>query len=499
MSTKVAGRYSSSCTAHLERTLDEAYFPGLANKDFDERNKDQVVSKNYEKAPARRPIVVVPQLWLWQFGNTLISAHGIPRESKQFHASTQPSARGERKIWQPRAFAMAPQVQMACLIAHYVKAFGNEGLTLPDKEEVPPALDLFERQVVKVLSDVKTYIGTTPPSRIVYVKEEGFHLSLSDCRSELAMIQHILTQQKGVIDAFCADLTRELEDSKKGHQDNKGRKIRSDDEDEEWLFVSALDQLHEADIALKQYQERILKIDGDADRVEKNVQDLLNLKRTYASVQDSHASVLLGVAAGAFAIVTIFFAPLAFLTALFALKVQGFDRLHIPSTDDKVTLNGTIGGQNVSVSANTEQADSVYNGGKLAGILSEQMDQKWVCDNQANDNPVSSVALTFIVTGWIVFLSMKYFRIELSDLRFERQLKPEVEKEDQKNEAKDIEKKEPSSSSSMSSTNSSDARTAGGSAPAGEAPQGEVGRTRVATGSAEVRKRSADLEAQRGS
>jgi hypothetical protein len=94
---------------------------------------------------------------------------------------------------------------------------------------------------------------------------------------------------------------------------------------------------------------------------------------------------------------------------------------------------------------------------------------------------------------------MKYFRIELSDLRFEPQLKPEVEKEDQKDEAKDVEKKEPSGSSSMSSTNSSDARTAGGSARAGEAPQGEVGKTGVATGSAEIRKRSADLEAQRGS
>jgi hypothetical protein len=389
-----------------------------------------------------------------------------------------------------------PQTQMACLIAHYVKAFGNEGLTLPDKKEVPPAFDLFERQVVKVLSDVKTYIRTTPQSRIVYVKEEGFHLSLSDCRSELAMIQHILTQQKGVIDTFCADLTRERED----WRSKKGGKITSNDhEDEKWLFTSALDSLHEADVALKQYQERILKIDGDADRVEKNVQDLLNLKRTYASVQDSHASVLLGVAAGAFAIVTIFFAPLAFLTALFALKVQGFNRLYMPSTDDKVTLNGTIGGQNVSVSANTAQADSVYDGGKMAGILGEQIYQKLPCDNEAEDNVVCSVAITFIVTGLIVWLTMKYFRIELSDLRFERQLKPEVEKEDQKNEAKDVEKKEPSGSSSMSSTNSSDTRTAGESAPAGEAPQGEVGRTGVATGSAEVRKRSTDLEAQRGS
>ncbi|KAK3203643.1 hypothetical protein GRF29_106g197450 [Pseudopithomyces chartarum] len=96
-----------------------------------------------------------------------------------------------------------------------------------------------------------------------------------------------------------------------------------------------------------------------------------------------------GVAAGAFAIATIFFVPLAFLTALFTLKIQGFERLMImkgpkePNTD-------------------APGPDSIYSGGKMAGIL------------------VGSVILTFMITGTLVFASMKWLNIDIKDLKFER-------------------------------------------------------------------------------
>jgi hypothetical protein len=47
------------------------------------------------------------------------------------------------------------------------------------------------------------------------------------------------------------------------------------------------------------------------------------------------------------------FAPLAFLTALFALKVEGFGQLQIAG------------------------ADGVYNSGKLGGIFGEQRSMDW--------------------------------------------------------------------------------------------------------------------------
>jgi hypothetical protein len=72
------------------------------------------------------------------------------------------------------------------------------------------------------------------------------------------------------------------------------------------------------------YISRINKIDKDAERTQNIVQDKLNLKRAYASIKDSHSSLLLSTAVIGFTVVTIIFAPLAFLTALFALKIEGF-------------------------------------------------------------------------------------------------------------------------------------------------------------------------------
>ena len=64
------------------------------------------------------------------------------------------------------------------------------------------------------------------------------------------------------------------------------------------------------------------KIDRDAERIEKNNQDQLNLKRTYASIGDTRASVILGTAVVGFTIITVIFTPLAFMTSLFALPIH---------------------------------------------------------------------------------------------------------------------------------------------------------------------------------
>jgi hypothetical protein len=108
------------------------------------------------------------------------------------------------------------------------------------------------------------------------------------------------------------------------------------------------------------YQRRVKKPENDAVRVEKAVQDNLDLKRTYASIQnaesslqnakfsreDAHNSPILSTAIIGFTVITITFAPMAFLTALFALKIQDFEKLYI------------------------SRSEGVYSSGKLTGIFS---------------------------------------------------------------------------------------------------------------------------------
>ncbi|KAH8707085.1 hypothetical protein GQ44DRAFT_731965 [Phaeosphaeriaceae sp. PMI808] len=101
-----------------------------------------------------------------------------------------------------------------------------------------------------------------------------------------------------------------------------------------------------------------------------------------ASSNDTDADENTASQPGVFSIVTILFAPLAFPTVLFALKVQGFERLMITNNSDGRNADASESGRN-------------YNSGKMAGIL------------------ISSVLATFILTGFLVFGSMKWLNIDL--------------------------------------------------------------------------------------
>ncbi|KAH7083841.1 hypothetical protein FB567DRAFT_93234 [Paraphoma chrysanthemicola] len=498
MSTRVAGKLSTKCTVHLERTLDETYFPGLTIADFEERNEDQVISSHYSEDPVRRPIIIVPQLWLWRYQDVLISAHGVPRNSEGFTLHKDSTGNGNREIRTPASYYLrkSRKLAMASLIARYVESFDEKGMMLPGKtktkaepersdtannetkknneheDKVPPALDLFERQVVRILSEVKRYTEETPRKRIIYAKEEAFHHQLSDCRSELAMIQHVLDEQESVIISFRNDLKQNLEAMEKRGDENtrEGNEAKS-----------ALITLDDALQLIKGYTQRIRRIDGDADRVEKNVQDMLNLKRTFASVQDSHASVLLGLAAFAFAIVTIVFAPLAFLTAFFALDVQGFDRLRIATSQPKETLIRTSAALNDNIVTIEAKDDPVYHGGKMAGML------------------VGSVVTTVLVTGSLVLLLMKHTGIELSDLRFEMQPKLDAKngKNSKKEEGKDVKTGSWATWSSVRRAISVSTSSVKKRKPTGARLEGEVKQDGAVTGAAEARPPVRDLEAQR--
>lgn len=88
---------------------------------------------------------------------------------------------------------------------------------------------------------------------------------------------------------------------------------------------------------------------------------MLELKRTYAQVKDAHTSLLLGTAVVGFTVVTIISAPVAFLTALFALKIDDFDRLLVQPAKSAETANSA---------GDTEAADdAIYDSGKIGGIF----------------------------------------------------------------------------------------------------------------------------------
>jgi hypothetical protein len=416
---------------HLERTLDEAYFPGLNAAELKARNLDQVVSSECKGRSGLSeediPILIVPQLWLWRFGTLVISAHGTRDNMTDIPCTV-----------------VCAELQLALMVANCIKHFGEE-LVLANGTKIPPTLDLFECKIISILAEVKAYITHTKGHGINYDEEVKFHHVLSDCRSELAMIQHFLQQQEELVDKLrhytCKRNDKEeevllpvnkeasLPEVEEASSSEGGQASVSEDEEaslsaheevssqEDGEFSSpendkvptsnsskpsyryresampmmryrkilhtheGLRPIADAQRMIKEYQKRVQKIDGDAERIEKNVQDLLDLKRTYASVQmsqasvkDTHASVVLSVAAIGFAVVTIIFAPLAFLVGLFALDFQGFDSLRVnprgDGNDRADAARNSDDGRNITVSV-VSKNDPAYHGGKMAGIFSE--------------------------------------------------------------------------------------------------------------------------------
>ncbi|KIW25226.1 uncharacterized protein PV07_08422 [Cladophialophora immunda] len=88
-------------------------------------------------------------------------------------------------------------------------------------------------------------------------------------------------------------------------------------------------KLAKAKMQVKDYRERVQKVDRDAERVDKTIQDQLNLKRTYASIIR-------------FTIITILFAPIAFMTSLLALPIEELAKYKRTSGDEGVYSSGFI-------------------------------------------------------------------------------------------------------------------------------------------------------------
>ncbi|CAI9630206.1 unnamed protein product [Alternaria burnsii] len=354
---------------HLERTLDEAYYPGLSREALEVRNHDQVVSHSKDdfdsfdkresgskKVDAEAFILMVPQLWLYRLGNVVISAYSMPQGTQ--YAFNHEWRKLQHQRYDGRDRATPADIHLGLIITSFIDSFGKSYYDYDDELEYPAPLDLFETRVVHLLSEVRKYIeqpsgGKSSSSGLEYRRERYFIHVISDVRSELGMIQHVLAQQERILKQFLKDCLP------------KSEKQQLPD----WAPIEASQE------TIQQYMRRVKKIDGDANRIEKSIQDMLNLKRTHASIRDAHSSLIVSTAVIGFTVITIVFTPLAFLTALFALKIDGFEKLQI-SGSDGVFHSAKIGG----IFASTEILTLVLTGFAVWGAfkyINRDQERSW--------------------------------------------------------------------------------------------------------------------------
>ncbi|KAF7503184.1 hypothetical protein GJ744_004217 [Endocarpon pusillum] len=290
----------------MTRTLDETYYPSLTRKSLKTRNMHQVVTRECKEtingdkiSDTTRPILTVPQFWIWKVGKLVFSAYSPPGKLhsrlKDYEADmSYHSIDKNIGTLSELTDTKSPNAHVAALLIDQIKRFGRtQGINLYQSP-----LDIFEIGVVRVLSTVDDYMQDDDLAADANMKEKNLVNDIADIRDELAMVDFVLRQQDAVLDSLMKQ------------------------EKDQDLKNSVLTNLEAAREEIKGYRERVSKIDKDAERVDKTVQDRLNLKRTFASIRDTKASLLLGIAVIGFTVVNILFAPLAFMTALFALNID---------------------------------------------------------------------------------------------------------------------------------------------------------------------------------
>ncbi|KAI1362170.1 hypothetical protein F5Y08DRAFT_355555 [Xylaria arbuscula] len=303
---------------HHERTLDETYYPSLSAKALASRNGSQVVSRESaalegnETDVQDRPILTVPQMWIWGSGNHIISC--CPADYSRTDLNSLRNT--------------CPRLGVGCSLAEKISKLGSKR----EDGRFRPPLDYFEAGVVRVLEDVRDYIDDKAMSRPDMQKEHEYMFRIADIREELAMIRHVLNSQLHILNTFISEFEPHpcLGNGNPCDENCPGR----EDVNHKWEEIKGSRDI------IDNYQKRINKIDSDAERIEKNIQDQLNLKRTYASIKDAQdsliatrVSLVISAAVIGFTVITIIFAPLAFVAALFTLPIEGLLKNQVQSSN----------------------------------------------------------------------------------------------------------------------------------------------------------------------
>ncbi|KAI1383028.1 uncharacterized protein F4822DRAFT_90190 [Hypoxylon trugodes] len=311
----------------FERTLDETYYPSLSAEALEARNEDQVVSREWVEIRDPdsddgdpMPILMVPQLWIWRLHDHIVTASPteglLPGkdaygEDVEFDRNVGSTESQYFKDMEPKWMkwdSWYTGIQIGIIIARHITAFGESQAGGRFKSP----LDIFERGVVRVLLDVEAYMDPNRPSRPIIEEEREFMHRITDIREELAMIQEILGQQREILERLIQDYEHYNPDSLSFM--DPGQDIR--DPNAKWEIVKS------SGTKLRGYQKRVDRIDKDAERIERVIQDQLSLKRTHASISDARSGLILSAAVAGLTIITIIFTPLAFMASLFALPLD---------------------------------------------------------------------------------------------------------------------------------------------------------------------------------
>lgn len=315
---------------YVPLTLDEYCCPALPKAILDRRNRDQVLTKAtdpndgqdsdqvwdtaMEPESDSTELITICQLWILQWPGGLITAYMHSDPEAEHIPIEIPS-------WAHDCVTGDIKKYIGITLSHFV-----DGLDRPSKTgSGDPIFNTFEKWIARLVQKVDNYSRGKEVARFDVNKERKFLHDIDDVRGELGMIKRVILQQEEVWKTFASNAWPEHWSS-----GPEGRMVIKDvdamyteEEEDEWQLVLR------AQSQFDRYRRRIAQLDEDAERMEKSIMVKLDLKQKHASLRESHATALMSAAVLGFTVITIIFTPLSFLTSLFALSIDRFQKNQI--------------------------------------------------------------------------------------------------------------------------------------------------------------------------
>ncbi|RWA08170.1 hypothetical protein EKO27_g6936 [Xylaria grammica] len=366
---------------HMPTTLDEYCNPSLSEGVLDARNKDQVLGR-YEKkkkisasAPPRdgnghhrellNELLILVRGHIRKFGRFVNSQISIELKRKGEAEKNAGGTKGENTTAAGRIKATGGgQLRENVVFVHqaWVWMIDKEVIMtrlLPDvwrSDDIRWEIRLQDqargiayllieavRRLERPAVGLEGSLLRTYENALVIISEEDLFHQISDLREEASMIKSVLAEQEEVWTEFMRLMGPNKE---QGHHSSTGDSM-SDKVSESGSSITEQDSLwgnlRQLQTQFDKYKRRIRKLEEDAERVQQNISTMLDLKQKHAAMREAHSAAVLGATVFGFTVITVIYAPLAFVAALFALPIDKFNEGKDMNGTDGVYSSSYIG------------------------------------------------------------------------------------------------------------------------------------------------------------
>ncbi|KAI1125253.1 hypothetical protein F5Y10DRAFT_12021 [Nemania abortiva] len=252
----------------------------------------------------RNGVVFVRQAWIWKIDGAII-VHSDENASRWDFDRPSITVRGKGPIsldgGQLPFPPSEPLSRLVWILGNIVEGYDEPSVSTRWNE----VFLAYSNALSFISEDVNEYAKKARIEDIDLGKEKQLFHEIGDLREELSMIKSVFAEQEKVINEFLRML-----------------RIRT-------MF--------------NKRRQRIANLEEDAERVERNVSVQLDLKQKHATIREAHSLAVLSATVFGFTVITVIFAPLSFIVALFALPIDRFNEGKYGSNKDGVYSSGYIG------------------------------------------------------------------------------------------------------------------------------------------------------------